>query len=195
MKYIVALGNPGEKYKNTRHNVGFMAVDKFIEEFHLPDLIESKSNSGCITEGVIGGIEIKILYPDTYMNNSGSAVSKLVSKNEVSNLVVVHDDIDLPFGEIKISKGQGPGGNNGVKSIISKLDSKEFARVRIGIAPRSFWTGKTHRPKGGGPLERFVLKPFGIVEKKELKNLFVKLNHVIESILLEGVEKAMNKHN
>jgi PTH1 family peptidyl-tRNA hydrolase len=195
MKYIVALGNPGEKYKNTRHNVGFMAVDKFIEEFRLPGLVESKSYSGLITEGVFGENEIKILYPDTYMNNSGSAVAKLVSKNETQHLVVVHDDIDLPFGEIKIGKNQGAGGNNGVKSIIEKLGSKEFSRVRIGIAPKSFWTGKTNRPKGGGPLERFVLKPFGITEKKELSEVLSKASSAIKIILEEGVDSAMNRLN
>jgi len=195
MKYIVALGNPGEKYKNNRYNVGFMAVDIIIEEFRLPSLIESKSCSGLITEGVIGENETKILYPDTYMNNSGSAVAKLVAKSEISSMVVVHDDIDLPFGEIKIGKNQGAGGNNGVKSIIEKLGSKEFSRVRIGIAPKSFWTGKTNRPKGGGPLERFVLKPFGITEKKELSEVLSKASSAIKIILEEGVDSAMNRLN
>jgi PTH1 family peptidyl-tRNA hydrolase len=195
MKYIVALGNPGEKYKNTRHNVGFMAVDKFIEEFRLPGLVESKSYSGLITEGVFGENEIKILYPDTYMNNSGSAVAKLVSKNETQHLVVVHDDIDLPFGEIKISKNQGAGGNNGVKSIVDKLGTKEFVRIRIGIAPKSFWTGKTNRPKGGGPLERFVLKPFGITEKRELSEVLSKVSQAIKVIIEEEADSAMNQMN
>jgi PTH1 family peptidyl-tRNA hydrolase len=195
MKYIVALGNPGEKYKNTRHNIGFMAVDKFIDEFGLPKLIESKSSSGLVTEGTLNGEEVKILYPDTYMNNSGSAVVKLVNKNEIKNLIVVHDDIDLPIGEIKVGANRGAGGNNGVKSIIDKLGSKEFVRVRIGVAPKSFWTGKTKRPAGGGPLERFVLKPFGTIEKRELPEIFTRTNQAIKIVLEEGIESAMNKIN
>jgi PTH1 family peptidyl-tRNA hydrolase len=195
MKYVVALGNPGEKYKNTRHNVGFMIVDKFIEELNLPTLIQSKALSGLVTEGFAGNQEIKILYPDTYMNNSGSAVAKLVSKKSAKDLIVVHDDIDLPFGEIRIGQNQGAGGNNGVKSIIDKLDSKEFVRVRVGIAPKSFWGGETVRPKGGGPLERFVLKPFGIMEKRELNGVLIKASKAIQVIIEDGADVAMNKLN
>jgi len=195
MFYIVALGNPGEKYSNTRHNVGWLAVDNVIKELRLPGLVDSSSDSGQISEGVIAEQEVKILYPNTYMNESGSAVKKLVSKGEEHNLIVVHDDIDLPLGEIKVVKGRGAGGNNGVQSIIEKLDSKEFIRVRIGIAPKSFWTGKVKRPQGGGPLERFVLKPFTKGEEKQLPEVFEKVRSAIETVISEGLEKAMNQVN
>ena len=107
----------------------------------------------------------------------------------------MHDDIDLPFGEVKIGKGRGAGGNKGVQSIIEKLGSKEFLRVRIGIAPKSIWTGKVKRPAGGGPLERFVLKPFGLIEKRDLPDIYKKVKTALEVTILEGPEVAMNKFN
>jgi PTH1 family peptidyl-tRNA hydrolase len=195
MYYLVGLGNPGEKYADTRHNVGWLALDYCRDKWSLPELVESRFESGRVTEGVVKGFEIKVLYPDTFMNNSGSAVAKCVPPSEISQLIVVHDDIDLPFGEIKIVKRRGGGGNNGVTSIIQKLGSKDFIRVRIGIAPKSFWTGKTLRPASGGPLERFVLKSFGKAEQKELNFVYEKVKEAIEILVQDGLETAMNKCN
>ena len=195
MYYVVALGNPGEKYKDTRHNVGWIAVDECLRKWQLPNLVESKALSGNVTEGSVSEKAVKLLYPTTFMNNSGSAVMKLVPKGEEGHLIVVHDDIGLPFGEIKVGKGRGAGGNNGVQSIIDKLGSKDFARVRIGIAPRSFWTGEVKRPASGGPLERFVLKPFTNSEQKQLSDIYEKICQAIETILSDGVDRAMNEVN
>ncbi len=195
MIYIVALGNPGEKYQHTRHNVGWLAMDYCIQELQLPSLIESSAASGHTTEGIVQGKEVKVLYPSTFMNNSGSAVVKFVPKEEIGNLIVIHDDVDLPFGEIKIGKGRGAGGNNGVKSIIEKTKAKDFVRIRIGIAPKSFWTGKMKRPAGGGPLERFVLKPFTPKEQKQLPEVVKKIKESLETIITSGADEAMNKHN
>ena len=195
MFYIVALGNPGDKYTNTRHNVGWLATDYFLQKNSLPSLVGSKALSGRMTEGVVGGKEVIVLFPDTFMNNSGSAVVKLVPVKEVESLVVIHDDIDLPLGEVKVGKGRGAGGHNGVNSIIKKLDSRDFVRVRIGVAPKSIWTGKTKRPAGGGPLECFVLKNFSGLEAKKLPDIFKRVNTALELVLTEGVEKAMNKIN
>jgi PTH1 family peptidyl-tRNA hydrolase len=192
MHYIVGLGNPGDKYADTRHNVGWLALDYCLRAWRLPGLIEERSVSGRVTEGEVEGEEVKVLYPDTFMNNSGSAVVKFVPKAEVAQLIVVHDDIDLPFGVVKLAKGKGGGGNNGVSSIIQKLSSKDFVRVRVGIAPKSFWTGKTKRPAGGGPLERFVLKPFGKAEQKELDFVYEKVKEAIEVTMKDGLEAAMN---
>lgn len=193
MYYLVGLGNPGEKYTDTRHNVGWLALDYCRHAWQLPELIESRTDSGRITAGVVCEAAVKVLYPDTFMNNSGSAVRKLVPKSETKQLIVVHDDIDLPFGQIKLVQGRGGGGNNGVNSIIEKLGTKDFIRVRIGIAPTSFWTGKTKRPAGGGPLERFVLKPFGKAEQKELDFVYEKVKEAIEIIMKDGLETAINK--
>ena len=195
MFYIVGLGNHGERYQGTRHNVGWLICDYVRVEARLPDLIDDKSMSGRMTEGAIAGAPIRLLYPDTFMNNSGSAVVKFVPKNEVGNLIVVHDDIDLPLGEIKLGKGRGDGGNNGIKSLIEKLGTKDFIRIRIGIAPRSFWTGEVKRPKGGGPLERFVLKPFSKKEEEQLKEVKERAFAALQTILTSGLETAMNKFN
>jgi len=194
MHYLVGLGNPGEKYTRTRHNVGWLALDYCTAKWNLPGLIDSRSHSGRVTDGIVNGEEVQILYPDTFMNNSGSAVVNFVPKSDIKNLIVVHDDIDLPFGVIKVSQGKG-GGGNGVQSIIQKLDTKEFVRVRIGIAPKSFWTGKTKRPAGGGPLERFVLKEFGKAEQKQLDEVFEKVAMALELVISDGVEAAMNQCN
>jgi len=192
MYYLVPLGNPGEKYQTTRHNVGWLALDYCIHAWRLPQLIESRSDSGRVTQGVVADTEVKVLYPDTFMNNSGSAVVKFVPPSDINQLVVVHDDIDLPFGEIKLVQGRGGGGNNGVTSVIQKLGSKDFIRVRVGIAPKSFWTGKTKRPAGGGPLERFVMKSFTKTEQKELAFIYEKVQVAIEMIMKDGLEIAMN---
>jgi PTH1 family peptidyl-tRNA hydrolase len=195
MKYIVPLGNPGDRYADTRHNVGWLAMDYVIESRTWPRLIEDKKLSGRSTGGRIGGEPVAVLYPDTFMNNSGAAVAKLVPQSEVGDLIALHDDIDLPFGVIKISAGRGGGGNNGVSSIIQKLGSKDFVRIRIGIAPKSFWTGKTKRPQGGGPLERFVLKPFSPSERKQLPDILATIDAAIAVVIEQGVEAAMNQYN
>lgn len=195
MFYIVGLGNHGERYQETRHNVGWLICDYVRVEARLPDLIDDKSMSGRMTEGSIGGAPIKLLYPDTFMNNSGSAAVKFVPKAEIGNLIVIHDDIDLPLGEIKLGRGRGDGGNNGIKSLIEKLGTKDFIRIRIGIAPRSFWTGEVKRPKGGGPLERFVLKPFTTKEETQLKEVKERAFGALQTILQSGLEIAMNRFN
>lgn len=195
MYYIVGLGNHGEKYQNTRHNVGWIICDFVREEAKLASLVGDNAMSGRVTEGAINGVAVKMLYPDTYMNNSGSAVVKFVPKSEIGNLIVIHDDIDLPFGEIKIGKGRGDGGNNGIKSIIEKLGTKEFIRIRVGIAPKSFWTGEVKRPKGGGPLEKFVLKRFSLGEEAKLQEVKERAYGALQTILTDGIEMAMNKYN
>lgn len=195
MHYIVGLGNPGEKYANTRHNIGWLALDFVREQNKLPPLVESGAASGFLTEGKIGRRPVKLLYPTTFMNNAGGAVAKLFSKKEVENLMVVQDDIALPFGEVKLSEGRGDGGHNGIKSIIEKLGSRDFVRIRIGIAPTSILTGKIKRPAGGGPLERFVLKPFTQKESKKLGDIYKRVNDALNVILEEGIEVAMNRFN
>lgn len=195
MWYLVGLGNPGEKYKNTRHNVGWAVLDQVREQNSFSSLHDSGEYGGQVATGVINTQEVIMLYPATYMNNSGAAVKKLVGGGDTNQLIIVHDDIDLPFGEIKVVVGRGAGGNNGVASIIEALKTNEFVRVRVGIAPRSIFNGEVKRPKGGGPLERFVLKPFSGSEAKKLPEVIDRAATAIAAIVKDGPAKAMNANN
>ncbi len=179
---VVGLGNPGEKYNNTRHNIGSMAVQTFRQE----------------TPGDIIS-DVEVLLPDTYMNLSGGPVAKALGKDKAEriknaqSLIVVHDDIDLPFGEVKISIGRGSGGQKGVESIIKSIGTRDFIRVRIGIVPIHF--GKMRKPKGGNTVARFVLKRFGLLERNKLPEILEKASNAILEITQNGVESAMNKFN
>ncbi len=174
-KLVVGLGNPGGKYKGTRHNVGRMAVELFQESL-----------------GAFGG-SVEVLLPDTYMNLSGGPVAKALQKNPGSELVIVHDDIDLPYGEVKVSVARGSGGQKGVEDIIKAVGTKEFTRVRIGIVPVFF--GKPRKPKGGEAVSRFVLKKFGITERGKLPEILNRASNAIIEIIKNGTDSAMNKFN
>ena len=197
MFYIVGLGNPGEKYEKTRHNVGRMALESLAQDLGCAGWSKSKHAQALYVWTEMVGQPTEFVLPETFMNKSGDTVQYIVKKHEAvaEDFIVVHDDIDLPIGEIKISKNRGAGGNNGVASIVKALGTKDFVRVRVGIAPTSFWTGKMKRPVGGGPLERFVLKPFTPSEQKKLPEVFAEVKKALEVILADGVEVAMNKCN
>ena len=185
MHIIVGLGNPGDKYENTRHNMGFKTVDKIADRY----LIEIKKNKfkGLMGEGYINGEKVILFKPQTYMNLSGEAVSEIVSfyKISLSDLIVIYDDIDIPLGTIRIRKNGGPGTHNGMRSVVSCLGSREFPRIRIGIGQRE----KTHS------LVNYVI---GIVPEKERKTLASvtkKATEAASDILEHGIEKAMNLNN
>jgi len=194
MHYIVGLGNPGKEYTNTRHNVGFFVLENFIDEVGLPSFHESSKYNGLVCEGVLQGSEVTVLLPHTFMNVSGAAVKKLVSKEGANDLIVVYDDIDLPVGEIKISFGRGDGGHNGIKSIIESLGTADFSRVRVGIAQKSMWTGKLKRPKGEA-LASFVLGTFSSREQKEVEEVSKTVQQVLTTFVKEGKDVAMNRFN
>lgn len=155
MFLIVGLGNPGKEYQNTRHNVGFMALDAFAKTHDFPEFSLSKKHSSFISEGLLRQTKFTLAKPQTFMNNSGKAVKSLLGKTK-SDLVVMHDDIDIPLGKVKVSRGSGSAGHKGVDSIIQALGTKDFTRIRIGILP------PTGKPKD---VENFVLKNF---KKEEL---------------------------
>lgn len=153
MKLIVGLGNPGKKYQKTRHNIGFRVIDVLKREISNKDII--------------------LLKPDTFMNNSGKAVKKAIASPRLvglgpKNLIVIHDDIDLPFGTIRVSKNVSSAGHRGVQSTIDELGTQDFTRIRIGIRPPSFAKGF------GGQAEKFVLEKFSKIEEKQLKQIIIK---------------------
>jgi peptidyl-tRNA hydrolase, PTH1 family len=198
MYYIVGLGNPGSEYAHTRHNIGWLVVDAFLEKNNLPAAITERHVSGRVTQGEVNGVSVSILYPDTFMNHSGTAVRKLVPKGAEATLVVVYDDVDIPLGEVKVSFGRGSGGHNGVESIIKSLGTKDFIRVRAGIAKTGIWPwdkGEIKRPKGGGALERHVLGKFSSREAVALESALQRGVSAITTIIEAGHVAAMNHYN
>lgn len=175
MKLVVGLGNPGKEYENTRHNTGRILVGMIEKKFE-----DSK---------------IKFITPDTFMNNSGKAVSPLIkSKKDLAQLVVIYDDIDLPLGKIKISFNRSSGGHNGLNSVIKALKSQEFLRIRIGISP-STPSGKLKKPSGEKAILNFLLGEFKKPELETLKKLSKTIAEAVETIFSESKEKAMSIYN
>lgn len=164
MKLIIGLGNPGKKYKNTRHNFGFTAVDFLREKFDAPNF---KLNKKCNAE-VSKTDEIIFAKPQTFMNNSGEAAAKLLSFFKLSpdGLVVIHDDLDLDFKKIKTGAGRGSAGHNGAQSIISRLGTNNFNRIRLGVG----------RPPEHIPPEDYVLQDFSPEESKQLPDILKKIS-------------------
>ncbi len=188
MSLIVGLGNPGKKYLKTRHNVGFRVLDKFQKESNFPFFKVSKKFNSLISEEKIDRKKIILVKPQTFMNNSGKAVKILTTnyKLQTTNLLVVHDDIDLPLGKIRIVKNRGSAGHKGVESIIKELGTKDFIRVRIGIQP------KKGKPKNS---EKFVLQKFSKEEEKIVKKTIKKICQVLKTALTKNTEKAMTEFN
>ncbi len=191
---VVALGNIGEEYAHTRHNVGWMVMYDIIEKRNLPHPVSASKYSADISEGVIEGKEVSILFPSTFMNKSGVSLKRYrEAKGMEEELIVIHDEVDLPFGTIKISRDRGAGGHNGVKSIIDVCGGKGFTRIRIGISPTGFFGG-LKRPKGDR-LPKFVLGEFKPGELKKMGEIVEKVDEALSYIVRDGVEKAMQKIN
>lgn len=193
MWYIVGLGNPGAEYEQTRHNVGWLALDAVLQTMGLPAPIASRQYSGSVSEGVWQGHEIVCLYPDTFMNHSGSAVAKLIPKGSEARLIVLYDDVDIPLGDVKLSFGRGDGGHNGVKSIIAELDTRDFIRVRIGVAHKGFF-GQVKRPSGDR-LSQYVMGNFTKRELRTVADVSEHVGLILADIMHDGIEKAMNEWN
>jgi PTH1 family peptidyl-tRNA hydrolase len=191
MFYIVGLGNPGNKYDGTRHNIGRDLVfvygggqENFTKHNYAEALV---ANSG----------ECVWIAPETFMNKSGTSVRFYKEKEgaKPEQFILIYDDVDIPVGEVKVSVGRGAGGHNGVADVIGALGSKDFARIRVGIAPVSFWTGAARRPEGGAPMTRHVLGPFSSRERKKIDEVERKVRTIIDTIVTDGIAAAMNLHN
>ncbi len=188
---IVGLGNPGEKFRNTRHNVGFMAVDLFAEKNNFPEFKLQKKFNALVSEGIIADQKVILAKPQTFMNNSGKAVREILKNNPDFNLIVVHDDIDLPIGKMKLVKERGSAGHKGVESIIKNIGNKGLIRFRIGIKPK-----QTHGPVHGSKKAKdIVLKKFTADEQKIINETIARTVDALDFFIKNGLEKAMNKHN
>ena len=194
MHYLVGLGNIGERYVGTRHNVGWHVLNAYCATYSFPSPVASASLSGEVSEGARRGQPVTVGYPTTLMNHSGVMVKKLLREKGEGTLILVYDDIHIPMGEFKISAKGGSGGHNGVSSVIDSLGHQNFIRIRIGIAPVSFWTGKTVQLKGG-KLPSYVLGPFSKREQQVIDSINDTLVEAIDFTIENGVERAMNKYN
>ncbi len=190
MFYVIGLGNPGGTYDGTRHNVGRDFV------FAYGGGRENFSHNSYANALVAHAVGIEWVAPETYMNKSGKTVRFYQDKSGLTpeQLVVIYDDVDLPVGEVKVSVGKGAGGHNGVADIINVLESKDFVRIRVGIAPVSFWTGKARRPEAAA-LSRHVLSKFSLREQKKITEVQEKVLTIINTIQTDGVAAAMNQFN
>ena len=185
MKIIAGLGNPGTEYAQTKHNVGFMLVDVLATRLNAPAWKEDFFSS--VTEVHIGGEKVFLVKPLTYMNNSGEALGPMLLyyKMDVDDLTVVHDDMDIPAGTVRIRRKGSSGGHNGIKSIIAHVGSEDFARVRIGIG----------RPPAGWTVINHVLAPFSAEDAPKIREAIDYLLPAVECIVTNGVDFAMNHYN
>ena len=175
MIIIVGLGNPGKRYKNTRHNIGFQVVDEFAKENDFPEFRLSKKSNALVSEKE----NIVLVKPQTFMNESGKAVKALLKNTTRTVLVVIHDDIDLPLGKIRISKNRGSAGHKGVESIIKEIGTKDFTRFRIGINP-AFAKASAGKPKN---VEKYVLQKFNKEEEKIIEQVIKEITTEIKKKL------------
>lgn len=185
MKVVVGLGNPGREYALTRHNLGFMVVDKFAAAHRLS--FSRRKFKSKIATGTVEGEEVVLVKPRTFMNLSGDAVGPLVRfyKRSLSELLVVYDDIDLPFGSIRLRPSGGSGGHKGMKSIIASLGAEEFPRLRVGIR------GEV----SANDLSDYVLGRFTPEEKAQLEGIIQRACDAVEAVVTGPFEKAMNRFN
>ena len=199
MKVIIGLGNPGEKYQNTRHNLGFLALDTLLEKFEPVDKTfwETKTNLKADIKQIRHKDETLLLVkPTTFMNNSGFAVSKVLNfyKIEPENLTVVHDDLDLPFGKIRVRFGGGAGGHHGVESIIDQLKDDKFLRIRLGIGnPKKIQNSKFKIQNYDA--SEYVLAPLSSADKGKVKTMLKETVKIVELTLIHGIDTYMSKYN
>jgi len=185
LKVIAGLGNPGPEYSATRHNIGFMVAELFASRAGIA--LKKKGHQALYGVGRCAGQELLVLLPQTFMNRSGASVASVARAQKLNpaDLIVLHDDIDLPFGTLRIKAGGGHGGHNGLRDIRSVLGSGDFVRLRIGVG----------RPPAGGDVARYVLREFSPTEKKQLDDLLLIAVQALEVLLEEGLQPAMNAFN
>lgn len=185
MKLVVGLGNPGAIYQLSRHNLGFMVVDNLALAYHI--LLEKKRFHALWGQGIIAEEEVVLAQPQTFMNLSGQAVASLAKHFAlpISRIMVIHDDLDLALGRIKISIGGGDAGHQGIRSIIDWLEDPSFLRVRLGI----------ERPPAGSNPSDYVLSPFTEEEWKQVNEMVTRAQEAITCLLKEGPATAMNRFN
>lgn len=183
---IVGLGNPGLKYAKTHHNIGFMLVDQLAKELKVKFKYDKKFDAE-IAEFKLNNEKHYLMKPNTYMNNSGISVGSFVNyyKLSVDDIFVIHDDLDLEFGKIRIRRDGSSGGHNGIKSIIQHLNSEKFKRMKIGIK----------ETEDNIPVVDYVLSNLNNDEKSKIESIKEKILFIIEDLFTHDIEYVMNKYN
>lgn len=183
MKIIVGLGNPGKEYVNTRHNIGFMFVDEVAKTNNLSFYLD-KSKRAELATGTIKGEKVVLVKPITYMNLSGEALRLVMDyyKVGVEDIIVIHDDLDLPTGKLRIRANGSSGGHNGLKSIIANIKTQEFKRIKIGIDKK-------------GAVIDYVLGKFSKMELEEISKVLFNASNIIDDYLSDSFINLMSKYN
>jgi len=190
LKVIVGLGNPGREYAATRHNVGWWLIDHLADVWHFDGW--KKDGQSHVANGSVGGAKVRLLKPQTFMNLSGQALKNYVRRpfwSAAKDLLVVVDEVQLPVGRFRVRARGSAGGHNGLKSVEQALDSRDYARLRIGVGPSEERKGVYK------DLADFVLAPFARDEREDVLALLPPLTATVETWLHDGVAKAMNLHN
>jgi len=184
VKFIVGLGNPGVRYQWTRHNIGFLVVDRLANNHHI--LISTKRFQTRYGTGWIDSHKVILAKPMTFMNQSGESVKKAVHffHADMGDLIVIHDDLDLPFGRLRFKRRGGDGGHQGIRSIIERMGGNNFLRLKVGIG---------RPPRGMEPAE-YVLSSFDEAQQLYLNGILNQVAEVLVVMLSEGVERAMNRY-
>ncbi len=186
MKLIVGLGNPGPDYEFTPHNLGFLVVDRIAADLGVD--IRNRQCQALTARAVIGDVPVLLAKPETYMNLSGQSVRELVARHDVQaevDLMVIHDELDFPWGTLRIHRGRSSAGHNGVESIIGALGTKDFLRIRIGVAPE-------RRVEDG---EKYLLSPMRKAELKVVDQIIIDAAKAAKMILKDGPAVAMLRFN
>jgi peptidyl-tRNA hydrolase, PTH1 family len=189
MKLIVGLGNPGRSYARNRHNIGFICLSHFARTEGIK--FDKKKGLARIGTGVVDNNKVVLSRPQTFMNNSGRSVSRLVDKFDVdlNDLIVIHDDLDLPLAKIRIGHGSSSGGHKGINSIIQELGTQDFIRIRIGI-------GRPNKTQiSEDDIIAYVLSDFTPAEKRAIDKIVPQVSEAILCLLTDGLTPAMNKFN
>jgi peptidyl-tRNA hydrolase, PTH1 family len=193
---ILGLGNPGAEYTRTPHNIGREVVEAFVKSIDKKAVCKVDKKANALTTKLsLGSSNIVAALPETFMNNSGKAAAALVvGPKNIANTVVVHDDLDLPLGTLKLCFNRGSGGHNGVKSVTKFLKTEEYIRLRIGVSPHSA-AGKIKKVQGGEDVIDFILKPFPKKHEDEVKAVYKQALKMLGAVCEGGVQKAMTEWN
>jgi PTH1 family peptidyl-tRNA hydrolase len=196
MRLILGLGNPGEEYLATRHNVGFRVVEELARRWEIPfDRQECNAlaalRAAAPLEGAVEGDDVLLVKPQTYMNRSGWAARCLAERHALdpAAVLVVYDEVNLPLGKLRLRRAGSPAGHRGLESVIENLRSAEVPRLRLGVAPEA---GK---PAGGEELVDFVLSPFAAAEREAVEEMIGRAADACDAWLRDGVEAAMGRFN